>query len=626
MLNQQVDRQPGRLVERAEGCTSSNYPRAERAWTGHRREWMAVLLVALAVLVGHVLSGQVGIDPVDEGYFLSLADRVRAGSLPYRDFDTYYPPGIFYLYAWLFQLFGVGVGVVRGFSAVEWAACWLVLYRLARRLASPLFAVLPFLADALVEPSPMWPTTHPGWLALLAALLALEMVLLHAETDRCLWLGLAGAAVAVAFLFKQNVGAFAALGVAGYVVFHQGVPSGRVVRGVRVAFIVALGLAVAVLLWPGLDDLLAASLLLPVWATLVLLLTSSERDRVRGDWVIGLPRIAAEAAMAGGAFLLVTLLWLLPLAVVLGLSQTPFGLFLGVVNQGALTQSLGPPPLGVRVVGLAAIWLPLLLARMSQNLSWRQIGWCLIAAAGLSALVLVLPAAPDEMVQGPFSVPVVLDTELGWLYVYLPAVSAWAALAVLACLRPRWVPLHGPLVWYLLFGTLGALALYPRVDPLHAMLAGPPLFVVGAWALERVHAELAGSAKWPGRVLVFAALLVFPLAAAAPLVYGRYASVSLADSSESYVPLGLERAPVLVQPRMALEIGSTVTYIRAHTAPGDPVFAYPCCRLSISWRTVRIRPASTTFFRVRCRPRICAESSPASRRTRRVTWCGTTRE
>ena len=35
--------------------------------------------------------------------------RVHAGDIPYRDFDTYYTPGIFYLYSWMFSLFGVSV-------------------------------------------------------------------------------------------------------------------------------------------------------------------------------------------------------------------------------------------------------------------------------------------------------------------------------------------------------------------------------------------------------------------------------------------------------------------------------------------------------------------------------------
>ncbi|MBO0880171.1 MAG: glycosyltransferase family 39 protein, partial [Mycobacterium sp.] len=517
---------------------------------------------------------QVGIDPVDEGYFLSLADRVRDGALPYRDFDTYYTPGIFYLYAWLLQTFGVGVGAVRAFTAIEWAACWLVLYRLARRLVSPWFAALPFLAVALVEPSPIWPAIHPGWLALLAALVSLEMVVVHSEREQSRWLVFAGAAAGVAFLFKQNVGAFATLGVAAYIVLRPGPPTGWLVRGLRIAFVSGLGLVVAGLLWPGLDAEVAVTLLLPVWVTLLLLVASSE-DRVQGDSVVTPRRIATDAALAGGTFLLVGLLWLVPLTMALGVAHTPFGLFLGAVNFGALNEPLGPPPRGVFVLGLTAIWLPLLVVATIRKPVWQQWRWRLMAGTGASALVLIMPTTDVEMVQGVNSWPGVLDAELGWLYVYLPAVSVWAALAVHAGSRSRWTLRGQPLGWYLLFGTLGGLALYPRVDPLHAMMAGPPLLVVGAWALARVYDTLVGDARGVGRPVLFASLLVFPLAAAAPLVNARYASIVPADSSDRYVPLGLERAPVLVRPRTALEIGSTVAYIREHTAPGEPVFAYP---------------------------------------------------
>ena len=69
------------------------------------------------------------------------------------------------------------------------------------------------------------------------------------------WLGLAGAAAAVAFLFKQNVGAFAALGVAGYVVLRSRDSSGWLLRALQAAFALLLSVAVGVFLRPALDPL-----------------------------------------------------------------------------------------------------------------------------------------------------------------------------------------------------------------------------------------------------------------------------------------------------------------------------------------------------------------------------------
>ena len=60
-----------------------------------RREVLGVALMVLGFFAAYAWSAQFWIDPVDEGYFLDLADRVQHGALPYRDFATYYTPGVF---------------------------------------------------------------------------------------------------------------------------------------------------------------------------------------------------------------------------------------------------------------------------------------------------------------------------------------------------------------------------------------------------------------------------------------------------------------------------------------------------------------------------------------------------
>ena len=62
---------------------------------------MAVVLVRQpSCFAVYVWSSWYWIDLIDEGYFIYLGSRVQAGDLPYRDFDSYYTPGIFYLFAW----------------------------------------------------------------------------------------------------------------------------------------------------------------------------------------------------------------------------------------------------------------------------------------------------------------------------------------------------------------------------------------------------------------------------------------------------------------------------------------------------------------------------------------------
>src|SRR4029079_9664252 len=97
----------------------------------------------------------------------------------------------------------------------------------------------------------------------------------------------------------------------------------------------------------------------------------------------------------------------------------------------------------------------------------------------------------DSLALEPIQFPRLasLDLEFGSLFMYLPGSIAWCSLLLLAarrrgCARP---PLEA---WLLLVGTLAALALFPRADTAHALLAGAPLLVVGASVLLRIHAKV----------------------------------------------------------------------------------------------------------------------------------------
>jgi hypothetical protein len=264
----------------------------------------------------------------------------------------------------------------------------------------------------------------------------------------------------------------------------------------------------------------------------------------------------------------------------------PFGLFLGDVKQGALSLALEPPPRAARELALVAIWLPLGMAALRPARD-RQ-GWATFGAA--LAVSLLIPLIPTRQVpweplhDNPAFYPwlTTLHVHLGSLYLYLPALGAWGGLAVLLARTVRGTP-SGPLPWYLLIGVLAALALYPRFDRAHVMFAGPPLFVVGAWALSCAHRSLTTAVGSVGRAALFAALLTVPVAAILPHLGWRYVTVTDADAGvpgwPPYVPLGLERAPVLVPRHIAGGIRGAVEHVRAGTAPGEPLFAYPAAPL-----------------------------------------------
>jgi len=544
---------------------------------GRSLELAAVGTAVLLVAAGYACLSHVGVDMVDEGYFLDLASRIQHGQLPYRDFDTYYTPGMFYLNSAVLSLFGANVMPPRLLMAGVRVACALLAYLLARRLAGPAFAAVPAI---LIAVSGVLAGSHPGWPALLATLLMLGALVRAHDSRRRRWLVLAGAIAAVAFAFKQNVGAFALLGAAGYVILVAASEAGTLLLAVRALFALAVVLVTRRFLGPLLDPTLTAAVWLPLAASLGVLLAWS-----RPVWNV--PFLGAGTLVRDGIALslgaaLLTAAWLLPLGLALGFDNTPFSLFLGAVNQAALVFPLDGPPRASVTVGLVALWAPLAVALAFRPRSTAIVRPA-IAAVAATPMVIQLPTRGlplDPLTIEPRQFPrlAALDVELGSLLIYLPALCAWTAIVILATRRSRMrqVP---PAAWFVLVGALAQLALYPRADTAHAVLAGAPLIVVGAWVLREAHAALGRGVPAVGRAAIFATFMILPLAALAPHLYGRSIALRHAQTDPTatltYVPLGLDRAPVLLPQAYAYPLHEAVNFVRDRTPPDKPVFAYP---------------------------------------------------
>jgi hypothetical protein len=166
---------------------------------------VAVSLVCMSVLAEAALL-RVGIDDLDEGYFVQQAVRVGHGEVPFRDFATLYAPGLAYLNAFAFGLFGL-LGP-RALALAARGGLAVLLLVMARPLvggqvwaAGPGLFLLTGLDDAPVRWEP-----HPGWLSTSFAVLA-AWCLAHGQSTR--WLVLSGAFAGVAYAFKQNTGVLA---------------------------------------------------------------------------------------------------------------------------------------------------------------------------------------------------------------------------------------------------------------------------------------------------------------------------------------------------------------------------------------------------------------------------------
>ncbi|MBV9894233.1 MAG: hypothetical protein JO020_08685 [Chloroflexi bacterium] len=172
-----------------------------------RTVWpMGLLLAGLAVEASLL---HVGIDDLDEGYFVQQATRVLHGQLPYRDFETLYTPGLAYLHAGVFAaLGGPSLVAARAIALLARAAMVPVLFGMARPLVrNPWWAAVPGLVLLIgLDDAPARWEPHPGWLSSLLAVGATWALARGRLTA-------SGVLAAGAYVFKQNTGVFILLAI-----------------------------------------------------------------------------------------------------------------------------------------------------------------------------------------------------------------------------------------------------------------------------------------------------------------------------------------------------------------------------------------------------------------------------
>jgi hypothetical protein len=202
---------------------------------------------------------------------------------------------------------------------------------------------------------------------------------------------------------------------------------------------------------------------------------------------------------------------------------------------------------------------------------------------------------------GAFAVCGVLLTgkpgESFWLALLLApgrAAIGWPALLPVVCiLAGAWHALRGPptrstwqLRWLTVAGALTFLTQYPRMDDVHlAWSAGIPL-ATGAVVLGLVHRRLTD--RWAlgsiGQAALCAVLIVTPFATVLPGLgerMGDYVRLSpagrpLLTGQPSTIEAALPQIGGLtVTSQQDATLVATIRFVRANTAPGEPVLVYP---------------------------------------------------
>jgi len=173
------------------------------------------LLIYTGVLAIYVIISLpavvIGLGTFDEGQFCFAGMKIAQGQIPYKDFFLRWTPGFAYLHAWIFNAFGSEVVYAR-LAALAADAVILILIlsivnAMSRRFLATMIGVT-YIFWGVVQCSYLWSTR----LATLFAAAAVAASVLNRKPNRTAPAMLAGFLCCVSFLFKQNIGGFAAVG------------------------------------------------------------------------------------------------------------------------------------------------------------------------------------------------------------------------------------------------------------------------------------------------------------------------------------------------------------------------------------------------------------------------------
>ena len=187
---------------------------------GRRLEWICTTLVLAFAAWYWLQYFNRATNLLDEGSTAAQALRIVNGELIYRDFFTVVTPGSYYTVAWLFEIFGATLMVLRWTALVTGLGILLITLTIARRVM-----VWPFAAAAgLLTTVWGWFLVTPNFYSLEAALLSLIALACYvygapsyakASEGRpaSRWMLAAGVAAGLTAMVKQNVGAYTAAGI-----------------------------------------------------------------------------------------------------------------------------------------------------------------------------------------------------------------------------------------------------------------------------------------------------------------------------------------------------------------------------------------------------------------------------
>ena len=224
----------------------------------------------------------------DDGSLAQSAQRVLTGELPHRDFAELYTGGLAFIDAGVFWLFGENMGWLRIPLYVAFLGFVPCFYAVARRFLPPIGAFVATLF-AITWSVPAYPAPMPSWYLLFLSVFGIYAALRFFETERTLWLGLAGLAGGVSVCIKITGVWYVIAVLLALALAHERRVGLRAGRQPSFPFVVIALAAVSILLVgdvfrPRMGAPAIASLVLPVAVTCV------------GVIVLAMRRVSADVA------------------------------------------------------------------------------------------------------------------------------------------------------------------------------------------------------------------------------------------------------------------------------------------------------------------------------------------
>ncbi len=167
-------------------------------------------IVLFAFAVSLPLS-RVDLSMLDEGAILYVAERLTKGDVLYRDIATGIMPGIYYLQALLFYIFGYSVTLGRLLACATLAVNAALLYSISTHFLKKNTALLISVLFITTAVPSYWMAGYSQF-SMTMVLLSLLFFLRYLESFTPTALIISGASAGFSLLFKQNYGVFITLG------------------------------------------------------------------------------------------------------------------------------------------------------------------------------------------------------------------------------------------------------------------------------------------------------------------------------------------------------------------------------------------------------------------------------